>query len=148
MHVMHMHDMHNYCRILKMSRKRKGDFASIDSPTFQTVLGRIITRARKQAGVDQISMALSVGVTQSTWSRIERGESTMNVDQLFQVSRALEVSLDHLMSDAETVLGELEKYGLTIRESTDTTPVIFNIRRSTNLKLLDRLINSMIRLSE
>ena len=50
--------------------------------TYQAVLGRLIVQKRQEKQIDQGEMARHVGVSRSTWSRIEAGASALTMDQL------------------------------------------------------------------
>ena len=58
--------------------------------TYQAVIGRVIVNFRKQLAVDQALLAGAAGVTQSTWSRIERGESSLSIEQLAKADEVIE----------------------------------------------------------
>lgn len=50
-----------------------------------------IRAARKGRGISQRDLARTLGMAQSTLSRIERGERRVSVDQLIEIARALGV---------------------------------------------------------
>ena len=83
--------------------------------TYQSVIGRVIVRFRKELAVDQNFLAASVGVTQSTWSRIERGESSMTVEQLASAAECLRVNSSTILSDAEQAIRELKLQGVIVK---------------------------------
>ena len=82
--------------------------------TFQAVIGQVIVKFRKTLGVDQASIAKAVGVTQSTWSRIERGESSLSIEQLIRASRYLRINASLILLEAEKAITELKKQGVII----------------------------------
>jgi len=53
-------------------------------------------------------MARRVGVSRSTWSRIEAGSSALNMDQLARAASALGVSLGDLMLEVDEIASELK----------------------------------------
>ncbi len=83
--------------------------------TYQSIIGRVIVSFRKKLSVDQISLASSVGVTQSTWSRIERGDSSMTVEQLASAAECLRVNPSTILSDTEKAIRELKSQGVIIK---------------------------------
>lgn len=85
--------------------------------TYQTVLGRLIVKKRQEMGIDQKDMARSVGVSRSTWSRIEAGLSALNMDQLASVARKLEIPLSQLMVETDLVVEKLEKQNIKVHDS-------------------------------
>ena len=87
--------------------------------TYQAILGRLIARKRQEKGMDQAEMARRVGVSRSTWSRIEAGSSALSMDQLAKAASALDVSLGGLMLDVDEVVLELRKQNVEVHESRD-----------------------------
>ena len=87
--------------------------------TYQTVLGRLIAQKRKERRIDQEEMARRVGVSRSTWSRIEAGSSALNMDQLARAASALGVSLGDLMLEVDEIVRELQRQGVEVHDSRD-----------------------------
>ena len=87
--------------------------------TYQTVLGRLIVQKRKEKGIDQKEMARRVGVSRSTWSRIESGSSAMSMDQLAKAASALGEPLGGLMLEVDDVVRGLQKEGVKVHDSRD-----------------------------
>lgn len=56
-------------------------------------LGVIIKSARKKKGLTQTEAGKSVGIDQTTISKIERGESNARIDTLFRILAALDMEL-------------------------------------------------------
>lgn len=57
----------------------------------QTNVSLRIRAARKGRGISQRDLARTLGMAQSTLSRIERGERRVSVNQLIEIARALGV---------------------------------------------------------
>ena len=89
--------------------------------TYQAVLGRLIAQKRQQKDIDQGEMAEAVGVSRSTWSRIESGESALNMDQLTKAAGKLEISMGALMVEADGIADELRKQNVQVLDSRDQT---------------------------
>lgn len=85
--------------------------------TYQAILGRLIARKRQERGMDQEEMARHVGVSRSTWSRIEAGSSALSVDQLAKAASALDVPLGDLMLELDNLVRELRKQNVEVHES-------------------------------
>lgn len=94
--------------------------------TYRSIVGQVIVNIRKKLGFDQASLANAVGVTQSTWSRIERGESPLTIDQLIKASVHLRIKSSVILSEAEQAMTNLKKQGVIVR--LDHTPE----KKSTN----------------
>lgn len=83
--------------------------------TYQAVVGRIIVKFRKDLGIDQAVLAKGVGVTQSTWSRVERGESSLSIGQLAKAAEHLRVSPSTILFEVESAVKELKSKGVIVR---------------------------------
>jgi len=88
--------------------------------TYQAVIGRVIVRIRKDLSVEQAELATAVGVNQSTWSRIERGESSMSVEQLIIAAEYLKIKPSAVFWEVEVAIQELKQQGLVIRTLKNT----------------------------
>lgn len=75
--------------------------------TFPQLLGSVLRHHRKSKGVKQEYLAQALGVGPSAWSRIESGNSTINVVQLRQVARMLETSPSELLRQVESAERDL-----------------------------------------
>ena len=84
--------------------------------TYQTVLGRLIAQKRKEKEIDQEEMARRVGVSRSTWSRIEAGSSALNIDQLAKAASALGIPLGKLMLEVDDVVRELRRQNVEVHD--------------------------------
>ena len=89
--------------------------------TYQAVLGRLIAQKRKEKKIDQEDMAQRVGVSRSTWSRIEAGSSALNMDQLAKAASALGVPLGELMLEVDEIVRELRRQDVEVHDSRDQT---------------------------
>lgn len=89
--------------------------------TYQAVLGRLIAQKRQQKQIDQGEMAKAVGVSRSTWSRIEAGESALSMDQLAKAASKLGLSLGTLMIEADEIADELRKQNVEVLDGRDQT---------------------------
>lgn len=87
--------------------------------TYQTVLGRLIAQKRKEKEIDQEEMAWRVGVSRSTWSRVEAGSSALNMDQLAKAASALDMSVGDLMLEVDEIVRELRKQDVEVHDSRD-----------------------------
>ena len=89
--------------------------------TIQSIVGRVIVKIRKGKGTEQGVLATAIGVTQSTWSRIERGESALSVEQLFVAADYLGVNVSKIIGDAEIAIEDLKAQGVQIRTNKVTS---------------------------
>ena len=63
--------------------------------SYPAIVGQVLSNLRKNINVDQSEFAEIIGVTQSTWSRIERGSSAFTIEQLADAA-------DHLKKQRAT----------------------------------------------
>ena len=87
--------------------------------TYQAVVGRLIAQKRKEKQIDQEEMARRVGVSRSTWSRIEAGSSALNMDQLAKAASALDLPLGELMMEVDDIVRELRRQDVEVHDSRD-----------------------------
>jgi len=60
-----------------------------DGMTYDAVVGIVLQYLREHIGTTQADLAKSMNLTVSTWSRIERGQSALSLNQLEKASIAL-----------------------------------------------------------
>ena len=82
--------------------------------TYPAVVGYVLAWHRDRAGLTQQDLASEMRMSPSTWSRIERGESALTMDQLAAVATILRTSPGRVLADADTVAGQLAKRGIQV----------------------------------
>lgn len=92
--------------------------------TYQAVLGAVISELRRKPAlgvmarssekINQADIAANLGITVSTWSRIERGESALTVEQLVALAAFLDFPLSELFRLVETRIAELHEKGIEV----------------------------------
>lgn len=83
--------------------------------TYPAIVGRILVNLRKAAGIGQDELAESVGITQSTLSRVERGESALTVDQLARAAKRLGGKASNILEMADNAVEELNDQGINVQ---------------------------------
>ncbi|MBI5498479.1 MAG: helix-turn-helix transcriptional regulator [Deltaproteobacteria bacterium] len=83
--------------------------------TYPALVGRVLKELRERHGLDQTHLAAAVGVTQPTWSRIERGDIPVGVEQLALAGHALGVSPGQLLSLADVAANNARAQGIEVR---------------------------------
>lgn len=66
----------------------------------RTKIGEILRTRRHLKNLTQEEVAKLIGLTTTAYSKIERGESGVNMDRLRQLGKVLEVDLDTLIDNA------------------------------------------------
>jgi transcriptional regulator with XRE-family HTH domain len=87
---------------------------AINIVSIQSVIGAVLAAQRKVLKRSQSEVAEAVGVTASTWSRIETGESAMTVEQLALAAQALELLPSAVLQAAEQKAAELMRKGIVV----------------------------------
>lgn len=64
----------------------------------EEIIGRNIARYRGVAGLTQATLAEKIGISTAFVSRVERGQKRMKVETLYATAKALNVSVDALLS--------------------------------------------------
>lgn len=76
--------------------------------SYSAVVIRLLALRRQAAGIEQAEMAQRLGLTPSSYSRLEAGHTALNVDTLFSIANELNVDLPELMKKAMRVIQEVE----------------------------------------
>ncbi|WP_397452541.1 helix-turn-helix domain-containing protein [Pseudomonas sp. NA-150] len=105
---------------------------------FQNIFGVVVTalRSNREPAVTQTELAEFVGVTVSTWSRIERGDSALNLDQMLRVAVFFDTPLSELIRQCENAIGELESKGIEVSLSKNELQVEGSTLSLSNSQLL------------
>ena len=102
--------------------------------------GKKIATLRKEKGFSQDELAKKVGIISITIGRYERDEINPSVDTAAKIADALNVSLDYLVGNADTVLEKsmVKKITDIQKLSTDDKNVVIKLidafLRDTNAK--------------
>jgi ribosome-binding protein aMBF1 (putative translation factor) len=73
----------------KYGKTGKVERAEFDTRALAWYYGELLGERRKQLGITQEKLAAEVGVKRSYISRIERGETDMQLSSLLRISKAL-----------------------------------------------------------
>lgn len=88
------------------------DKSRIGVTSFTAVLGTVIAYYRKKKNIGQAELANKMGITASTLSRIENGESAMSIDQLYMACNFLGIKTHVLLAAAEELEERLQQKGI------------------------------------
>jgi transcriptional regulator with XRE-family HTH domain len=90
--------------------------------SYGALVGQVILRRRKLAKLDQSALAEALGISQSAYSRLEKGESSMTLPQLRSIALRLGCSSTDLIRDADQLETHLQISGVTVTEQKDDQP--------------------------
>ena len=68
---------------------------------YKSKLGEFLRKARKEEGLSQKVFASKIGINQSYYGRLERGDGPIRIDKLQKISRALNIPLSELFKKVE-----------------------------------------------
>lgn len=89
----------------------------VTGTTYQAIVGEVIALHRKEHGLNQFELAKRLGMSQSAWSRVEKGLSNLTLEQLSKVSRVLGLLPNEIISKADQARKELEASGVSVAEN-------------------------------
>ena len=75
------------------------------------VLLRLLREVRKKAGITQVKLARELGETQSSISKIERGDRRVDVIELRAICQVIGTTLPEFISELERRLASAKKRG-------------------------------------
>lgn len=82
--------------------------------TYPALVGKLLVQRREQIGLKQGQVAAALGISQSAYSRLESGESVLNLSQLRNVCAQLRTSPAQVMQDAEEYERLLRSQGANV----------------------------------
>lgn len=82
--------------------------------TSNAVLGHLLALIRRRRDLTQAQVAESLGLAGSTWSRVEKGETAITVEQLRAVAAKLNVSATVVLGLAEQAENALRRSGFVV----------------------------------
>ncbi len=89
------------------------------------MVGRVLGYLRELNRLDQAVLASAFGISQSTWSRIENGQSALTVDQLARAATALSMQTSQILAMVDQSALKLERKGVRVeykKPSEDVSP--------------------------
>lgn len=90
--------------------------------TTGAILGAVLVKLRTEKGINQGDFANVIGISASTWSRIEKGESGLSIEQLRSAAKVFGVTAGFILEIAEAAEKELENSGVHISSTWPSMP--------------------------
>lgn len=92
--------------------------STVDRPegalAYPAVVGQILASIREHRGEKQGDIAARVGLSQSAYSRLEKGDSVMNLAQLHKVCAELGEKPSVVLERADTIEKQLKAKGVQV----------------------------------
>ncbi len=82
--------------------------------TYSNLVGQVILHHRKQLKLDQSDVASALGVSQSAYSRLESGDSSLSVTQLRIVAERFGVLPYELLRQTDELVERATLQGVTV----------------------------------
>lgn len=89
------------------------------STTYASIMGRVIAWHRDRGGLEQTVLAQKMGMSQPSWSRIERGDTAISVEQLRQIAGALNVSAYKILRETDEAVKSLQRQDISVQTKRD-----------------------------
>ncbi|MFT4826622.1 MAG: transcriptional regulator with XRE-family HTH domain [Halioglobus sp.] len=80
--------------------------------TYPALVGNVLAQLRKEKGIGQAEFGALVGIGQSTWSRIEKGESALTIEQLAKAAFQLDLAPHEFLAVVDGARENLEDQGI------------------------------------
>lgn len=82
--------------------------------TYATLVGKVLQQFRKEKAIEQITVANDLGISQSAYSRLESGNSTLTVAQLRTAAASVGVQAHEILEQADQKGRALIEQGVTV----------------------------------
>jgi len=112
--------------------------------TSSAVLGAVLAKLRSLQGLKQIDLAEAVGVGTSTWSRVEKGEGDLSIDQLRLAAKALGSTASQIIEIAEAAEMEAIKSGISMKPLGTSAKTLLNVSFSSFIPILGNVLGGVI----
>lgn len=84
--------------------------------SYTVLLGSYIARLRKERGFDQMTFAKKINMSQPSLSKIETGQTVLNVIQLRTIARVLNIEPNYILAEIERIANDIQRRGITVQD--------------------------------
>jgi transcriptional regulator with XRE-family HTH domain len=95
--------------------------------TYPALVGKLLAQRRDQVGIKQGELADALGLSQSAYSRLEAGESVLNLSQLRNVCAQLGLTPAQVLHAADQYEGMLRRQGVEVIAEKPNNPAAIAI---------------------
>lgn len=85
-----------------------------DQTSYPAVVGHVLFEGRKQRNMEQADVGSALGLSQSSWSRIERGDSALSVEQLAKVAKLFGEPPSQILRQADEIADALKAMNVAV----------------------------------
>lgn len=89
---------------------------------YTALLGRILQHHRDIRRLNQSDVASVLRISQSAYSRIEQGDTTISVAQLRLIARQLGLAPWQVLQEADSLAARLGKQGVEVSDEKEVSP--------------------------
>lgn len=100
--------------------------------TSGAVLGQVLVVLRKKHELTQTDIASKVGISPSTWSRIEKGEVALSIEQLRAAAHELKMKPGDIIALAEYVESCLDSKKISIDNKSSVKNILSSVQAQAN----------------
>lgn len=89
--------------------------------TYPAIVGGVLSQMRTHQGLRQEEVAQAVGVSQGTWSRIEKGQTGLTVEHLRAVADVLGIAPGQILTFSDQTEIDITARGGVVMKNRDAT---------------------------
>ncbi|WP_081073477.1 helix-turn-helix domain-containing protein [Burkholderia stagnalis] len=94
--------------------QKKSTPTPIPVVSYSALVGKLLVQRREQIGLKQGELAAALGLSQSAYSRLESGESVLNISQLRRVCGLLHTTSAEVLQEADAYEARLISEGVEV----------------------------------
>lgn len=94
---------------------------------YTALVGQVLLQHRNRRGLHQNDLAEALGVSQSAYSRIEQGDTTISISQLRAIARKLGVDASVFLNEADVLAKRLRAQGVEVSDEKGVHPAAIMI---------------------
>jgi len=82
--------------------------------TYNGIIGAVLRGHREQLGLEQAQIAQRLGLTQSSYSRIENGKTSLTLVQLSNMAPTFKLTPNSFIAQVENIKLNMERQGIAV----------------------------------
>ena len=90
--------------------------------TYPTLVGKVLEQQRRRLGIKQSDLAAALKMSQSAYSRLESGDSIVNLAQLHIIAPQLRMSPSEVLASADRYATHLRQQGVDVVSEKPVNP--------------------------
>lgn len=82
--------------------------------TYNGIVGAVLRQRREQMGLEQSQISQKLGLTQSSYSRIESGKTSLSLVQLSDIAPHVGLKPQGFIAQVENIKYDMERQGIAV----------------------------------